>query len=151
MDEGKVKKSEYAHDTFLLRTEYWEQIHYMSDEQKGRFLTKIYQYAKDETEENTDDPLIEAVFCTVKAWLNTAWDKYDREKEVKAKRDKLGGIMAQLKAGHTLDAKSVTYLQENGCVNRRYLSDKGIPEDIIRDLLNRVGYKRDDSENLPFD
>nr|WP_297708865.1 DUF6291 domain-containing protein [uncultured Butyrivibrio sp.] len=132
----KESSGEYKHETFLLRTEFYKQIHYMTDEQKGKLLTKIYQYAIDETEEDTGDALIEAVFSVIRSWLGSAWKKYYEEAELKAKKEKLGGILSSLKSGQKLSSESLKFMEEGGYLTRAYLKKKEVPDEIIKSLFH---------------
>lgn len=131
--EEITAKTQYLHESFVLRTDLLKQTPYLSDEQLGKLLKKILIYAEKEELQDTGDPLIEMVFNGLQGMLDSNWERYAKSKEERTKSGTLGGIISRLKTGIKPSEESVKFLQDNGYFTREFLKDK-IPEESIKML-----------------
>ena len=77
-------------DSFLLFTEYKEQIEMLSDEQAGALMKAIFCYVADE-ELPTMDTITKMAFSFIKAAMNRADTSYQRKVEANRENGRLGG------------------------------------------------------------
>lgn len=124
-------KGKYLHETFVLRTEYYELIEHLSNEKKGVLLDMIFKYAMGESSEETDT-LVSVIFIVIQKWLDSNWNYYQNTKEVRA----IGGIVRALSEGQDIDQKSVELLKKRKLLTEKYLKDKGIADEVISKLID---------------
>ena len=77
-------------DSFILFTEYKEQIEMLSDEQAGVLMKAIFCYASDEKLPEMDE-LTKMAFSFIKAALERADTSYQRKVEANRENGRLGG------------------------------------------------------------
>ena len=79
-----------AKDSFLLYTEWGEQINKLSDEQAGLLIKSIFAY-KDGKEVPSLDPMTEMCFSVLKSTIDRDAEKYDEICEKRREAGKKGG------------------------------------------------------------
>lgn len=79
-----------AKDSFLLYTEWGEQINKLSDEQAGLLIKSIFAY-KDGKEVPSLDPMTEMCFSFLKSTIDRDAEKYDEICEKRREAGKKGG------------------------------------------------------------
>lgn len=100
-------------DSFILYTEQKEIIDKLTDEQAGKLIKAIYQYAKDGTISNLD-MLLEIAFIPIKQNLERNSEKWE---DIKQKRSEAGKLGAKIKKQKQANANFALSKQANEAVN----------------------------------
>lgn len=108
-------------DSFVLYTEYMEQIELLSMEQRGILLTAIFAYVSD-TELPDMDGITKMAFAFIKSRIDKDTEKYAKTIEKRKEAGKLGG---RPKAnGSSEKQNNPVYDNDNVNVNVNVLKDK---------------------------
>lgn len=126
--------SKYIHDTFLLKTEIREQLKYLDTSDKAELFDMILEYACSETIIESKSNMCNMVFVPIKSFLDYNWQKYKETSEIKEARDKLGGIISQLKLGNNISPENIQFLKDQGLFTKKYLTKKEVPKEVIDSL-----------------
>lgn len=100
-------------DSFILYTDQKEIIDKLTDEQAGKLIKAIYQYAKDGTTPKLD-MLLEIAFIPIKQNLERNSEKWE---DIKQKRSEAGKLGAEIKKQKQANAKFALSKQANQAVN----------------------------------
>lgn len=103
-------------DSFILYTEQKEIIDKLTDEQAGKLIKAIYQYAKDGTMPELD-MLLEIAFIPIKQNLERNSEKWEDIKQKRSEAGKLGAKIKKQKQANQANANFALSKQTNEAVN----------------------------------
>lgn len=135
---------EKAKKTFVLHTDLIEQVQDLDNEQAGELFKMILTYvAKDAIDDSakeitSTDKLVTWAFKGIKKQIDIDCAKYAEKCEETRKKTTLGGIISSLKVGKTPTKDSLQFLSDEGYLNKTYLTNCGIGNEIVQDVLQRA-------------
>lgn len=103
-------------DSFILYTEQKAVIDKLTDEQAGKLIKAIYQYAKDGTMPELD-MLLEIAFIPIKQNLERNSEKWEDIKQKRSNAGKLGAEIKKQKQANQANANFALSKQANEAVN----------------------------------
>lgn len=103
-------------DSFILYTEQKEIIDKLTDEQAGKLIKAIYQYAKDGTMPELD-MLLEIAFIPIKQNLERNSEKWEDIKQKRSEAGKLGAKIKKQNQANQANANFALSKQANEAVN----------------------------------
>ena len=119
-------------ETFLLRTNAWQNLKYLTLEQRGIVITKAFDFVRTGASQDDGDQVVDMTFDLIRQQIVENWLRYDLTLEEKKKSGRIGGIVASMKEGREISSESINFMKEEGCWNYDYLSGRGVPGEYLK-------------------
>jgi hypothetical protein len=129
---------EKSKKTFVLHTDLIEQVQDLENEQAGELFKMILSYVAEGVVNESPDKMVTWAFKGIKKQIDIDCAKYAEKCEETRKKTTLGGIISSLKVGKTHTKDSLQFLSDEGYLNKTYLTNCGIGNEIVQDVLQRA-------------